>query len=261
METPHFKIVLVGAGNVATHLLKQLQKKGHEVLQVVSRSSESARKLSLSYNIPFTTDLKKINRQADIYILCVPDDEIEKIAKELKLVNKLVLHTSGSVSQEALKKISQHYGVLYPLQSFSKTAKVSFKKMPFLIEGNNAATLSKIKQLAVDLSKNIHEVNSTNRLKFHLAAVFVNNFSNHIFALANDFLLEEKAGSLDLLMPLLKQTVKKLNKLEPAEAQTGPARRKDGKTIEKHMKLLETHPAHKKVYKVLTDSILDFYER
>lgn len=250
-----YKIVLIGAGNVATHLGKRLQKKGHEILQVISKSEKSAKELAVLLSASFTNDLKKINTAADIYIFCVPDAEIVTIASQLKLPQKLVLHTSGSIGVTVLKNVSSNCGVLYPLYSFSKQVKVSFSSMPLLIEASNKNALEQLSHLAHSIGKNCTEVNSAERLKIHLAAVFVNNFTNFMFSEAYDLLKKEKQNHFHLLQPLIKQTVKKIKNLPPAQVQTGPARRNDTVTIKKHMELLEKHADQKQVYKLLTTLI------
>ena len=258
-EQQHFKLVIIGAGNVATHLAKRLQKKGNEVLQIVSRSQKNAQTLSLQIGVPFVTDIKKINRHADIYLFCVPDDEIERIGKTLKLPKKLVLHTSGSVDIQVLKNISLDTGVLYPLQSFSKGVKIAWKSLPVLIEASNDTSLQKLKALATSISKHVNEINSANRLKLHVAATIANNFTNHLYTLSHDFLAKEKNDLFHLLLPLMKQSVKKLKKQKPSDIQTGPAKRGDEKTIKKHLQLLEKYPEQKKVYELFTSLIKKQY--
>ncbi len=253
------KIVIIGAGNVATHLAKRLQKREHEILQIVSRSEKSGRDLSLLLSVPFTTDLNKINQGADIYLLCIPDDEILKIATTLKLPKKLIIHTSGSVEMNVLKNISANTGVLYPLYSFSKQIKVSFSSVPVLIEASNTSSSEKLKQLVHSIAKNVTEVNSVSRLKIHLAAVMVNNFTNHLYAQSYDYLKHEKINLFHLLQPLIKQTVKKIKTLPPASVQTGPAKRGDNTTLKKHLQLLEKYPEQKKVYKLFTTLIKEYY--
>jgi predicted short-subunit dehydrogenase-like oxidoreductase (DUF2520 family) len=255
----HFKIVLLGAGNVATHLGKRLQKKGHEILQVISRSESSAKELALQLSATYATDLKKINQNANVYIFCVPDEEIIHLASELKLPGKLVLHTSGSISMNVLKNISTRCGVLYPLYSFSKQVKVSFSSMPLLIEASNKDSLEDILHLAHSIGKDITQVNSEQRAKIHLAAVFVNNFTNFMYAEAYEFLKCEKQNHFHLLQPLIKQTVKKIKNMPPAQVQTGPARRNDNATIKKHLELLEKYPDQKQVYKLLSTLIKKQY--
>jgi predicted short-subunit dehydrogenase-like oxidoreductase (DUF2520 family) len=258
----HFKFVIIGAGNVATHLAKRLKKKGFYILQIVSRSEQNAAELAIELHVPFVTDIKKINKHADIYILCTPDDEIEKISKSLKLSDKLVLHTSGSVTMNVLKRISTNIGVLYPLQSFSKDVKTPFSSVPLLIEANNKSSLQELKAVASIISKQVKTVDSASRLKLHVAATMVNNFTNHIYTLANDYLAKEKSDLFHLLIPMIKESVKKLKRKKPDELQTGPAKRRDRNTIQKHIKQLEKYPDHKKVYELFT-SLIDkkFHDR
>ena len=251
----HFKIVIIGAGNVATHMAKRLKKKGFYILQIVSRSEAHAEELALELHVPYVTDITKINKHADIYILCTPDDEIEKISKSVKLADKLVLHTSGSVAMDVLKKVSTNIGVLYPLQSFSKDVKTSFASVPLLIEANNKSSLQELKAIASIISKQVRTVNSTDRLKLHVAATMVNNFTNHIYALSDDFLVKEKNDLFHLLIPMIKQSAKKLKKQKPNTLQTGPAKRGDDKTIKKHLQLLDKYPEQKKVYELFTTLI------
>jgi predicted short-subunit dehydrogenase-like oxidoreductase (DUF2520 family) len=255
----HFKIVIIGAGNVATHLAKRLKKKGFYILQIVSRSEQNAEELALELHVPFVTDINKINKHADIYILCTPDDEIEKINKSLKLADKLVLHTSGSVAMDVLKKISTNIGVLYPLQSFSKDVKTPFASVPLLIEANNKSSLQELKAIASTISKQVRTVNSVNRLKLHVAATMVNNFTNYIYTLSDDFLVKEKNDLFHQLVPMIKESARKLKKQKPDALQTGPAKRGDNKTITKHLELLKRYPEQKKVYELFTALIKKKY--
>ncbi|HEY1038146.1 MAG TPA: DUF2520 domain-containing protein, partial [Bacteroidia bacterium] len=171
------KIVLIGSGNLAFHLTALLTKKGHEIIQFAGRNKETTSELSAKYFTSYTTDLTKINTSADIYIVCISDNEIANVAKQLKLKGKLVLHTSGTGDISLLKTSSDKTGVLYPLQTFSKNSKMKWGKTPFLIEANNAEVLNELKDFAGTLSKKIVPLNSAQRLKFHLAAVMACNFS------------------------------------------------------------------------------------
>lgn len=259
LATGTYKIVIIGAGNVATHFGKRLQKKGHEVLQVLSRSEKSAKELSQLLSCSFTTEPAKISRDANVYVLCVPDEEIINLGSQLKLPGKLVVHTSGSIGIGAIKNISSNCGVIYPLYSFSKQVKISFSSMPLLIEAANKNALADVLHLAHSLGKNITQVNSQQRMRVHLAAVFVNNFANFLYDQAYEYLKGEKQSHFHLLQPLIKQTVKKIKNLPPAQVQTGPARRNDKITIEKHLELLEAYPDQKQVYKLLTSLIKKKY--
>lgn len=249
------KIVIIGSGNLATHLAKLFVKKGHEILQFVGRNQETVAALGLKYFTTHTTDFSKINKGADIYILCVSDSEIIKVASKLKLPGKLVVHTSGTADINLLKGISTKIGVLYPLQTFSVNDKVKWSKVPFLIEGNTKVSEIELLNFCSSFSKNINVIKSSEREKIHLAAVLVSNFTNHLYALANDYLENEKLQQFDLLMPLIQQTVKKIKNLAPVDAQTGPAYRGDTSTINKHNELLKKHPEVQKIYNTLSESI------
>lgn len=249
------KIVLIGSGNLAFHLTALLVKKGHEIIQFVGRNPQTTSELGMKYFTSHTTDLKQINTEADIYIICVNDSEISNVAKQLKLGDKLVLHTSGTSNIALLKGSSSKTGVIYPLQTFSKNSKVKWAKTPILIEGNSAETGNLIKSFASTLSKKIVPLTSAQRIKFHLAAVMACNFSNHLYALSKEFLTKEKVNHFELLLPLINQTVKKIKKTDPAAAQTGPAIRGDKNTIDTHLKLLEKYPTDKKLYSLFTQSI------
>ena len=253
------KIVIIGSGNVATHFAKLLVKKGHEIVQLVGRNEETLKKISLKYLISYVTDFKLINPNADIYLICVSDDEIKKVAKQLNLIDKLVLHTSGSVSLKTILKTSAKTGVLYPLQTFSKDDKMKWSKIPLLIEGSNKEVEKEIVEFAQSISKKVIVLNSQQREKMHLAAVMVNNFSNHLYTLANDFLEKEKITHFKLLFPLMQQTVKKTKKIKPISAQTGPAKRNDKKVISTHLSILKKHPETSKIYSCISESISNYH--
>ena len=259
MSTESKKTVIIGSGNVATHLAKILIKKGHEIVQFIGRNEIALKDLSLKYLVSFTTDFTKLNTNADIYLICVSDDEIEQVAKQLKLKDKLILHTSGSVSLNSIQQISSKTGVLYPLQTISKDDKLKWSKIPVLIEGCTKEVEDEILQFASTISKKITVLNSNQREKMHLAAVMVNNFSNHLSTLANEFLEKEKAPYFKLLFPLMQQTIKKSKNLNPSLSQTGPAKRNDKKVISKHLGLLKKHPEIAKIYSCISESITNYH--
>jgi predicted short-subunit dehydrogenase-like oxidoreductase (DUF2520 family) len=246
------KIVFIGAGNVATAMAKALRL-NFDITQVYSLTASSAKKLGTILKCNYVSDLSAINKNADIYIIAVKDDVIEKVASSLSLKGKLVVHTSGSIEMNVLKKISDNYGVLYPLQTFSRDSIIK-KGIPFCIEGSNSITKIQIKKLVKSLGGKPYELSSEKRAKLHLAAVFVNNFTNHMFTIANDILNKENIP-FDLLKPLIRETIAKLERKTPLEAQTGPALRKDRKTIKKHEKMLNRRSEYLTLYKLLTKSI------
>mgnify|MGYP001568782893 CR=1 FL=1 len=247
-------IVLLGAGNVASHLCKAINNSfDFRVIQVYNRSENSLKYFPSA--LQKTTSLSKIIK-ADLYIISVPDDAIKSFSENLPFKNKLIVHTSGSVAMNELSDYNRK-GVFYPLQSFTKNTEVDFSEIPICIETNKSSDLELLKQLGSSISNNVLEVSSEKREKIHLSAVIVNNFVNYLYQIGSD-LMNEQSLSFDLLKPLILETANKINSLTPAEAQTGPAKRNDKKTIEKQLHLLEESP-YKNIYQDITNSILKKY--
>ena len=249
------KVVIIGAGNVATHLSKAIKNAGIQILQIVSRTEDSARELGTLLNVPFTCIPTEINTEADLYIVSVKDDAIAPALSTYNLPkDALIVHTAGSVSMEILKDFSSNIGILYPLQTFSKKKDVNFKETPVYIEANNINNTNKLLQFASRFSDRAKEVSSENRAHVHLAAVFACNFTNNLYSIASDIL--EKAGlSFEDMLPLISETTEKIKVLHPRKAQTGPAIRRDSKVIEKQLNALEGR--EKQIYKLITESIQD----
>lgn len=248
------KIVILGTGNVASQLANALKIAGHDLLQVYGRNKEAAYKLSKQHNTTFTDDLKKINTKADIYIIAVADAAIPTIVKKLALKNQVIVHTSGSISLDVFKNNYTNCGVLYPVQTISKNGKTNFRTTPFGIEASNTKSLKVLEMIAKSLSANVFHINSDQRKTLHLAAVFANNFTNHLLTIAEK-ILSNKNLPFDLLKALIEETVKKIRTHSPASVQTGPAERKDSVTLEKHLKMLEKNPLYKKIYIAISESI------
>jgi predicted short-subunit dehydrogenase-like oxidoreductase (DUF2520 family) len=248
------KIVLIGAGNVSTHLGPLLKSKGHTILQVFSRSNKSANTLAKKLVCDFTTNSKLINPDGDIYIVALRDEAIPIFLQSFAFEKKLIVHTSGSTDINVFPKRIENCGVLYPLQTFSMSHKSLPATIPFCIEGNNEKSLRKIKFVARSISKSVHVVDSYTREYIHLSAVMVNNFSNYMFAIAAK-ILKEKNISFEILRPLIMETALKVQTDEPSKMQTGPARRGDTIIIEKHLKLLKAYPELNKIYRLLSENI------
>jgi len=251
------KIVLIGAGNVGTHLGKKLTEIGYSPIQVFSRKEAKAKRLAAVLNSDFCTNLKKINTEADLFILAVSDDAILSVVKKLAKTtakNKLIVHTSGGTPTAPMGQFIPHYGSFYPLQTFSIDKQPNWNKIPLCIDANSLKNKKLLLKLAQKISKDVHEINDEQRAALHVSAVMVNNFTNHLFHLGKAF-LEEKKVPTDLLNPLIAETFKKLEQLSPKEAQTGPAKRKDKKTIKTHLEILNNHPDYQKIYQLLTKSI------
>jgi len=258
-----YTAIIIGSGNVARLLSLQLQKNGIKIRQVYSKTKKNAIVLARELNAGYVSTLSELDRSADYCIIAVSDDSIIAIGKKLRLKNTLVVHTSGTVSIDLIKNCSSETGVLYPLQTFQKNSNISFKEIPLLIEANNKTALLSLKKLAGKISNKIIITDSEKRKIIHLAAVFANNFTNHLFSIAEDLLMKSQSDApgkkpdIKILLPLIKQTVRNLENNSPSENQTGPAIRGDKKTIKNHLKMLKNKKTEKAIYKILTRSIQD----
>lgn len=248
------EVVLLGSGNVATHLFKAFSAtEGIHVKQVYNHS-----KNSLAYFQDKTEITEVISEitDADIYIMALKDDIIPAMAAKLQGKQGLVVHTSGSVAIEDLGGCKRK-GVLYPLQTFSKEKEVDYSEIPFCIEANNPEDLQLLRSLAQKISGKAYEINSQQRKKLHLSAVFVCNFVNHLYAVGEQ-ICQKNEIPFDILKPLIAETANKVQQASPATVQTGPAIRKDRSTIEGHLQLLESGE-NKKIYELLTSAIQTFH--
>ncbi len=248
------KIVVLGAGNVAHQLSFALQKAGHELLAVYNRSTQSGEALAQKLGVQYITDIAQLPN-ADIYLIAVKDDAIEGVAKHLLLNNKIVAHTSGTKSKDVLKGPSSNYGIFYPLQTMTKSIALDFAQVPMLIEGSNEATHSLLQELANTISQQVYSIDETQRQWVHLAAVFANNFTNHLYGIAEHLLLKNGIA-FELLKPLILRSVQNLEQQSPTQLQTGPASRGDQQTIDKHVLLLADDKRLAEIYTILTQSIL-----
>lgn len=243
-------VVLLGAGNVATHLYKAFQNS--ETISVSQWYNRSSSVISSYANfVDITDDLTKL-KEADIYILAVSDDSIAELSQNLPFENRLVAHTSGSVSMHAIDKKNQ-IAVFYPVQTFSKDVDLDFSEIPICIEVYEKQNLPLLKNLAVGLGCKPYKLNTEQRQTLHLSAVFVNNFTNQLYRIAHE-ITDIETIEFDILKPLILETAKKVQNISPYMAQTGPAKRNDKKTIKRHLKQLERED-HKAIYKLLTASI------
>lgn len=254
MQSYIMQIILIGSGNVASVLGRLCKQNGHAVVQVVSRNASHAKLLADELQCDHTDYSGKMNSDAEIYLVAVADTALFDLDKSFSLGNKLILHTAGSVSKDVLKTVSVNYGVLYPLQSLRKEMEYA-NDIPLLIDGNTEETTTLIEDFAKTLSTNVSKANDEQRLKLHVAAVVVSNFTNHLYALAEDFCKKEGVD-FSLLAPLIMETAERVQKSSPAAVQTGPAVRNDIFTIEKHLRVLNSHPSLKYMYIKLTDSIM-----
>jgi len=249
------KIVFIGAGNLSTHLSKAFQNAGFEIAQVYSHTEKSANELAKKLQTQYTTNTDHIAKDASLYIISVSDDAIESLVEKLTFTDGLVVHTAGSVSMDVFAGKLKNYGVLYPLQTFSKLRPVNFSDMPVFIEANTAENLNKLRTIAKAISLKIYDASSEKRMQLHLAAVFGCNFVNHLYHLSAQ--IAQQAGfDFSVLTPLILETAQKaIVSGTPKEVQTGPAARNDLKVMRKHIEMLASQPEWKKIYAMLSENI------
>jgi predicted short-subunit dehydrogenase-like oxidoreductase (DUF2520 family) len=246
------RLTLIGSGNVAQHLIHAFSKTTEvELVQVFARNPESVSHLVSLDKI--TSDYSEL-KAVDVTIISVTDNAIADVSKQIPFENQLVAHTSGSLVMNALDDKNRK-GVFYPLQTFSKSKEVDFKVIPICLEAQNDEDYQKLETLAKAISNSVATINSEQRKALHVAAVFVSNFTNHLYKIGNDLCIENKIP-FDILKPLIQETANKILTLSPGAAQTGPAKRKDTQTINTHLNFLSDEN-HKEIYKILTKSIID----
>ena len=250
------KIIFIGAGNLATQLAKALLKAGHDIVQVYSRTMESASTLATLAGGAPTTDLGVVRRDADIYILAVMDsvlgDLIPSLCKGRE--GRVFVHTAGSMPLTIFQGMALHYGVFYPMQTFSKNRDVSFSEIPIFIESNDQLTLQVLRTLGESVSGRVYELSSQDRKYLHLASVFACNFVNHCYAVSSEILSSHHIP-FDVMLPLIDETARKVHQLTPSEAQTGPAVRFDENVIRAQAALLKGDPLLKDIYERMSLSI------
>lgn len=248
------KVCIIGSGNVAQHLIVAFLKAQNngstiKLVQVYSRQKE---KLSHLLHSDKITDNYASLKEADLYIIAVSDDAIGNVSAQLPFKNQLVAHTSGSIALAELDNRNRK-AVFYPLQTFSKNKVINFKEVPICLESQNPNDFQLIEKVAKTISDTVYTINSEQRKALHVAAVFVNNFVNHLYQIGND-ICNENQVPFEILKPLIQETANKIRTLSPKEGQTGPAKRKDMHTINSHLEFIKNEN-YKKIYELLTQSI------
>lgn len=253
------RFVFIGAGNLATHLSAEFQKKGFRIDQIYSRTEKSAKTLALKLQTRYTTIVQEIISDADIYVVALRDSVYAEVLPYLKIKNKLLVHCSGSMPLSSLKKYAENIGVFYPLQTFSKNRKVNFSEIPVFIEANSPENEKKLIAVAEKISGRVSVVNTEKRLNLHISAVFACNFVNHFYAIAGE-VLKSKEIPFEVLKPLIQETAFKVQEMMPVAAQTGPAVRFDENIISKHLKELKSFPEFRELYENVSESIYKFHQ-
>ncbi len=250
------ELVMVGAGRLATNLAIALHEKGNRVLAVFSRTQVAAATLADRVGATATAEIDALPCHADAFILALKDDALPGVIARLARhrTDAVFLHTAGSVPMRVFLPHAQHYGVLYPMQTFSKERLVDFARVPFFIEGSDDRALQVARQIASSLSSEVRPMSSDERRYLHLAAVFACNFSNHCYALAAE-ILQRHGLPFSVMQSLVEETVEKVATLSPREAQTGPAVRYDEQVMNAQLQLLSELPTARRVYEVMSQSI------
>lgn len=247
------KVVFIGAGNVATHLATELYQKSFDIIQVYSRTIESASALAKTVHAVPVTEISAIINDADLYIFSVKDSVLEELISQMPENKGLWLHTAGSMSLDIFSKYTSWYGVLYPFQTFSKNRDVNWSDIPIFIEASDCNTLVRLEGIAKQLSGKVLELSTDKRKYLHLTGVFACNFTNHMYALAEQ-ILKKIDLPFEVALPLIDETAAKVHTLSPKKAQTGPAVRYDENVINKHLSLIDREQV-KEIYKLISKDI------
>ena len=249
------RIVIIGSGNLATQLALALKATGKEVVQVYSRTEEHAKALANKIGCDYTSTTEAICRHADLYIIAIKDDAIGEVAATLckNCPQSLFIHTAGSVPMDVFKGHAVQYGVLYPMQTFSKNRQVDFREIPCFIEASDDESLAAIRQLAGSLSSHVVDCDSERRKKMHLAAVLACNLANHCYRLA-ERVVEAEHIDFRLFQPLIMETARKVATMSPRDAQTGPMVRYDQRVMDMQIQMLPDERT-RDIYRLMADSI------
>lgn len=254
-----FKIAILGSGNVAWHLAPALEDAGHQVTEIYSRDLFSAQKITERvYSAEPKDDLDFSESEAEIFILAVSDQAIPELADEIILPEgSILVHTSGAMSLDVLGYSSATYtGIFYPLQSFTKTRKIDFEDVVFLLESDDEETLQKLRKLAKSLKSSQYQVRSKDRLAIHIAAVFSSNFTNHMIRISEE-IMRRQGLDFDMLKPLIIEQISKTLQIGAKNAQTGPAKREDYETLETHHQFLNYNESIAEIYRQISQDIID----
>ena len=253
------KIAFAGSGNIAWHLADGLKLQGYQITSVWSRNYSNASELAGNCGAKACKEISGLGESADMIIIAVADKAIGKVASAIGKFDGIVVHTAGSVAMNVLQGHCENYGVLYPLQTLSKGTEVDLSKVPFFIEASSNDVLQSIQNVASSLSSKIFEADSRQRMLLHVAAVFASNYSNLMYAISNEIILPSGIPQ-EVLNPLILETARKATTGNPFEMQTGPARRHDTTTIQKHIEILASLPEYAELYRLLANQIGNKYK-
>lgn len=249
------KVVFIGAGNVATHLASVMDSTGFEIIQIFSQTIESAKALSekLSKKPTYINQIDQIDNRADLYIFSIKDSALQQVVSQIKPNSGIWTHTAGSMSIDLFSGYADHFGVIYPLQTFSKNKPIDWTNIPIFLEASDTDTLDVLKSVADQLSKSVYELSSDKRKYVHLTGVFACNFTNYMYSVSAD-ILQQAGLPFEVALPLIDETCAKVHTLSPKEAQTGPAIRFDENVMNRHIDLIEDAKL-KEIYRLISEKI------
>ena len=259
MQKSISKIALAGSGNIAWHLANGLKLQGYEITGIWSRTNSNALALAENCCSVVCEEISALRENADMIFIAVSDKAIEEVANGIGKFDGIVVHTAGSVSVDVLKDSFENRGVFYPLQTFSIRTPVELSEVPFFLESSSPEVFNSIKQVALSLSANVYGADSHQRMLLHVAAVFAGNYSNLMYTIGNE-LIKSTGLPKDILLPLILETARKAASGDPFKMQTGPARRNDTNTIEKHIETLASLPEYAELYRLLANLISNKYK-
>ncbi len=255
-------ISIIGVGNVGTYFAESLHKSGYSIQSVYGRNFDNASTLAGKVGARAITCLKEINQNSDLYIIAIKDDSISDLVQKLKIESGLVVHTSGSIEMDVLEGVSKRIGVLYPLQTFSKGNELHTRSFPICIEARKDEDLDALEEFSEGLvgKDKVYKIDTSQRKTLHIAAVFACNFTNYLYSIAED-LMTEKQLPFEMLRPLIVEMMDKSNKNLPSSNQTGPAKRNDIKVMKEHLEILKTRKEYQEIYKVISEAIINRYNK
>lgn len=259
MLLKNYNIVMIGAGNVSTHISRHLHSAGQRISCIYTRTPGSARQLADELGVPGTSSMEEVPGEADFYIMALPDRSLLPAAEKFSHTRGIWLHTAGAVPMDIFREKFDRYGVFYPLQTLSRSRPVEPSRVPILVEGSSDEVTAEIRSFASQIYSSVEEVDSDTRLVIHAAAVFANNFTSQMVHIARQLLAGQKIDPA-LLDPLVEETFEKIKALGTLEGRTGPAVRGDRETMNKHIELLKGHPEWEKIYTFISRDIERFRE-
>ncbi len=249
------KFVVFGAGNVAFHFIQALISKNFNIVQIVGRSENNTKYLAEKFHLAYTTNKVNVRKDADVYLYCTSDNSLNELISLKIATDAIHIHTAGSVEMDVFKNLKSRYGVIYPLQTLSKTKNIDFEtKVPLFIEASDADTLKIVQFISESIAQQVSVANSEKRLSLHISAVFANNFVNQLYQIAFEILAGQQIDFINL-KPLIQETADKIKFMLPKDAQTGPAKRMDTVIMSKHLDYLSKSIELQSLYRQISEMI------